>query len=87
MGDSSGVVILSDSEDLLLNAVQQILRASPSERQETFISSLRFSVLSAPWLSTEHVSDSGRLATTCELAVVPVLDVPGWCADNGRAVL
>ena len=29
-----------------------------------------------------HLSDPARLAATCELAVVPVLGVPGWCADN-----
>ena len=29
-----------------------------------------------------HLSDPGSLAATRELAVVPVLGVPGWCADN-----
>jgi hypothetical protein len=29
-----------------------------------------------------HLSDPGRLRATRELAVVPVLGVPGWCADN-----
>jgi hypothetical protein len=31
-----------------------------------------------------HVSDAGNLTVTRELAVVPVLGVPGWCADNER---
>jgi hypothetical protein len=31
-----------------------------------------------------HLSDLGRLRATRELAVVPVLGVPGWCADNER---
>ncbi len=30
----------------------------------------------------EHLSDPARLATTRDLAVVPVLGIPGWCADN-----
>ena len=29
-----------------------------------------------------HLSDPARLAATRDLAVVPVLGVPGWCADN-----
>jgi len=29
-----------------------------------------------------RLSDPARLAATRELAVVPVLGVPGWCADN-----
>ena len=32
----------------------------------------------------QHVSTAGRLTTTRELAVVPVLGVPGWCAENER---
>jgi len=32
----------------------------------------------------EHISDPGRFSTTRELAVVPILGVPGWCADNER---
>ncbi|MBI3042104.1 MAG: DUF3025 domain-containing protein [Betaproteobacteria bacterium] len=32
----------------------------------------------------EHVSDAGRLVATRELAVVPILGVPGWCSDNER---
>jgi hypothetical protein len=31
-----------------------------------------------------HLSDPARLAATRELAVVPVLGVPGWCAGNER---
>ena len=31
-----------------------------------------------------HISDIGNLAVTRELAVVPVLGVPGWCPDNER---
>ena len=30
----------------------------------------------------EHLSGPARLVATRELAVVPVLGVPGWCADN-----
>ncbi|MNC85961.1 hypothetical protein D3C83_15860 [compost metagenome] len=29
-----------------------------------------------------YLSDTASLAATRELAVVPVLGVPGWCADN-----
>ena len=29
-----------------------------------------------------HLSDPASLAATRELAVVPILGVPGWCADN-----
>ncbi len=32
----------------------------------------------------EYLSDTGRLTATRELAVVPVLGVPGWCAGNER---
>jgi len=31
-----------------------------------------------------YLADPGSLLATRELAVVPVLGVPGWCADNGR---
>ncbi len=31
-----------------------------------------------------RLSDPVRLAATRDLAVVPVLGVPGWCADNAR---
>ncbi|MGH8702377.1 MAG: DUF3025 domain-containing protein, partial [Burkholderiales bacterium] len=31
-----------------------------------------------------HISESGNLTAPRELAVVPVLGVPGWCPDNGR---
>ena len=31
-----------------------------------------------------HLSDPASLSATRELAVVPVLGVPGWCADNER---
>ena len=31
-----------------------------------------------------HIGDPARLVTTRELAPVPVLGVPGWCADNER---
>jgi Protein of unknown function (DUF3025) len=33
----------------------------------------------------QHISDTSRLTTTRELEVVPVLGVPGWCADNDCA--
>lgn len=29
-----------------------------------------------------HLADAGRLISTRELAVVPILGVPGWCAGN-----
>ena len=29
-----------------------------------------------------YLADPGNLLATRELAVVPVLGVPGWCADN-----
>jgi len=31
---------------------------------------------------TTYLADPGNLQATRELAVVPVLGVPGWCADN-----
>ena len=31
-----------------------------------------------------HLADTGRLRATRELAVVPILGVPGWSADNER---
>jgi Protein of unknown function (DUF3025) len=31
-----------------------------------------------------HIDDPARLSATRELAPVPVLGVPGWCADNER---
>ena len=31
-----------------------------------------------------HLSDPGRLLATRELEVLPILGVPGWCADNER---
>jgi len=37
------------------------------------------------WLDariTTYIADPGNLRATRELAVVPVLGVPGWCADN-----
>ena len=34
----------------------------------------------------EHLSDSPGLAATRELAVVPILGIPGWCADNQNEV-
>ena len=33
--------------------------------------------------AAEHISDEHRVLATAELAVVPVLGVPGWYADNG----
>ena len=32
----------------------------------------------------QHISDPGSLAGTRELAVVPILGVPGWCPGNER---
>lgn len=32
----------------------------------------------------ERLSDAARLRSTRELAPVPILGVPGWCAGNGR---
>jgi hypothetical protein len=31
-----------------------------------------------------HLADDSRLRATRELAVVPILGVPGWCAENER---
>ena len=31
-----------------------------------------------------HIGNAARLATTRELAPVPILGVPGWCEDNAR---
>lgn len=39
------------------------------------------------WLDARiaaYLADPGNLLSTRELAVVPVLGVPGWCADNER---
>lgn len=35
-------------------------------------------------LATEYIADARRFASTRELAVVPILGVPGWCAANER---
>ena len=35
-------------------------------------------------LTASHLSRPGSLAATRDLAVVPVLGVPGWCAENDR---
>jgi DUF3025 family protein len=59
------------SRGILLKVEHKLLAASLSEQ---------LAVLDAK--IAEHLSDERRVAATRELAVVPVLGVPGWHADN-----
>jgi hypothetical protein len=56
---------------ILLEVEPELLSAPPRERLAEFDARL-----------AAHLSDPDRLKATRELAVVPVLGVPGWHADN-----
>jgi hypothetical protein len=56
---------------ILLSVEPELLSAPPRERLAELDARL-----------AAHLSDPGRMLATRELAVVPILGVPGWCADN-----
>jgi len=56
---------------ILIEATPAVLEAPPAERLEILDAAI-----------TARLSDPAALAATRELAVVPVLGVPGWCPDN-----
>jgi hypothetical protein len=58
---------------ILLRMESQWLAAPPPERLAELDARL-----------AAHLADTGRLQATRELAVVPILGVPGWSADNER---
>jgi hypothetical protein len=58
----------------MLFEVEEVLLAAPLEERLAAIDAL----------AADHLSRPESLAGTRELAVVPVLGVPGWCADNER---
>lgn len=58
---------------ILLKAEPDLLAAPPAAQLAALDSSV-----------AQHISDPRHLIATSELAVVPILGVPGWCADNER---
>ena len=58
---------------ILLKAEPELLAAPPAAQLAAIDSRV-----------AQHISEPGRLAVTRDLAVVPILGVPGWCADNER---
>jgi len=57
---------------IVLKVEPELLSAPPAERLAELDTRL-----------AAHLADAGRLQGTRELAVIPILGVPGWCAENG----
>lgn len=58
---------------ILLKVAPELLAALPAAQLAALDSSV-----------AEHILDPRHLIATRELAVIPILGVPGWCADNER---